>query len=113
LIWFFGGALDRGLCTPGDAPTDENLQVVKIQLSLVKEHHLPALQPGADLTGAFFVIRPGGIHDPARNTLEKLRQDIDIIAHRTEAKLFWFASQAQFNPTFVPHPILSPQAHPI
>jgi hypothetical protein len=58
------------------------------------------LKPGADLIGAFVVIRPGGIHDPTRNILEKLRQDIDIMAHRTQTKLFLVCIASTIQPNF-------------
>jgi hypothetical protein len=50
---------------PGDNPHVELMQVVKIHIRIVKEPDLPALQPCADLTGAFFMMIPGGVHDGA------------------------------------------------
>jgi hypothetical protein len=65
----------------------------------MQQHHLPALQPGADLTGAFVVTLPGGTHDPARIMLEKLRQHIDIMACRPETHLFCFGLHGNANST--------------
>ena len=50
---------------PDDAPDVEPMQVVKILLRLVEEHHLPSLRPCADLTGASVGMLPGGVHDGA------------------------------------------------
>jgi hypothetical protein len=43
---------------PGDALDVELVQMVKIHIPLDEERHLLALQPGADLTGAFVMRFP-------------------------------------------------------
>lgn len=50
---------------PRGAPDGEFMQMVKIYISLVEVPQLPALQPGADHTGAFADVLARGIDDGA------------------------------------------------